>query len=183
MMSLKECLFDNEPAAMEPQRSRFAAFAGNQHVILIFRIALAAVFIYAALQKIGKPLMFADEIRMYQVLDRGPLLYAVAIVLPWIEMCCGISLLAGLFMRGAALILAVMNAVFLAMITWRTIGVMSAEGTPLMKVYFDCGCGFGATYAWKKLIEDTLFILMAAAIYFSPAFRFTLGTRRRTRTG
>jgi len=179
MMGIRECLFENEPAATEPQRSRLAAFAGNQRVILIFRIVLAAVFIYAALQKIGKPLMFADEIRMYQVLDRGPLLYTVAIVLPWIELCCGISLLAGIFMRGAALILAVLNAVFLAMITWRTIGVMSAEGTPLMKVYFDCGCGFGATYAWKKLIEDTLFILMAAAIYLSPAFSFTLAPRRK----
>lgn len=178
-MGIRECLFENEPAATGPRRSRLAAFAGNQRVILIFRIVLAAVFIYAALQKIGKPLMFADEIRMYQVLDRGPLLYTVAIVLPWMELCCAISLLGGLFMRGAALTLAVMNAIFLAMITWRTIGVMSAEGTPLMKVYFDCGCGFGATYAWKKLIEDTLFILMAAAIYFSPAFRFTIAPRRK----
>jgi len=178
-MSLKECLFQNDIEEGGGRRSGAAAVAGNRHVILIFRAILAAVFIYAALQKIGKPLMFADEIRMYQVLERGPLLYMVAIALPWIELFCGLSLLAGLFLRGTALILIVMNAVFLAMITWRTAAVMGAEGTPLTKIYFDCGCGFGATYAWKKLLEDSAFILMAAAIYFAPAFRFALTPRRR----
>ncbi len=176
-MRLRDYLFENDIAAIGGRRSRAAAVAGNQYVIAIVRVVLGAVFIYAALQKIGKPLMFADEIRMYHVLERGPLLYTVAIALPWIELFCGLSLLAGVFLRGTALILAALNAVFLAMITWRTVGVMNAEGTPLMKIYFDCGCGFGATYAWKKLIEDSAFILMAAAIYFSPAFRFTPARR------
>ncbi|HSG27473.1 MAG TPA: DoxX family protein, partial [Candidatus Krumholzibacterium sp.] len=72
----------------------------KDHLLLVARIVLALVFIYAALQKIDKPLLFADEIRMYGVIDRGPFLYLMAIVLPWVEILCGVSLLTGLLMRG-----------------------------------------------------------------------------------
>jgi len=127
----------------------------DPYLIGAFRLLIAAVFIYASLGKIGRPLMFADEIEMYGLLDKGPLLYLAAIILPWLELLCGVSLLTGIFMRGGALLLAGMNLVFLVVIAYRTAGIMSAEGTPLTGVFFDCGCGFGPTYAWKKLIEDT----------------------------
>ena len=150
----------------------------RQHLLLAFRLILAAVFIYAALQKIGRPLMFADEIEMYGVLGPGPLLYLIAIVLPWVELLCGAALLTGIFMRGSALILAVMNLVFIVVIAYRTAVIMSAEGIPLRQVYFDCGCGFGPTYAWKKLIEDALFLVFSIAILLSPAYRFVAGRRK-----
>ncbi|HER43428.1 MAG TPA: DoxX family protein, partial [Candidatus Eisenbacteria bacterium] len=150
----------------------------RQAVILVSRVILAAVFIYAALQKIDKPLMFADEIAMYGILGPGPLLNLFAIVLPWIELTCGLALLTGVFMRGAALILAVMNLVFIVVISYRTAGIMSAEGTPLKQVYFDCGCGFGATYAWKKLIEDAALLVLSVTILLSPAYRYVVGRRK-----
>lgn len=150
----------------------------RQTVLLVFRVILAAVFIYAAIQKLGKPLMFADEIEMYGVIGPGPLLYLAAITLPWIELLCGAALLTGIFMRGSALILAAMNLVFLIVIAYRTAGIMSAEGTPLREVYFDCGCGLGATYAWKKLIEDTAFLVFSISILFSPTYRFVIGRKK-----
>jgi uncharacterized membrane protein YphA (DoxX/SURF4 family) len=151
----------------------------NPWLLLVFRLILAAVFIYTGLQKIGKPLAFADEIEMYKVLDYGPLLYCVAIVLPWIELLCGISLVSGIFIRGSALILLVMNAVFIAVIAFRTSGVMAEEGIGLFNVYFDCGCGFGATYAWKKLIEDLIFLALSCILLVAPAYRFVIIRRRR----
>ena len=153
----------------------------GDYLLLLARILLAGVFIYAALQKIDKPLMFADEIRMYGVIDSGPLLYMMAIVLPWMEIICGISLLTGVFMRGSALILFVFNAVFIAVISYRTAGIMSSEGTTFTKVYFDCGCGFGATYAWKKLLEDTVFMLLALWIMLAPRHRLVLRPWRSRR--
>jgi hypothetical protein len=57
----------------------------NPYLLLVMRLVLAAVFIYAAAQKIGHPLQFADEIRMYRILDIGPPLYIASVVLPWIE--------------------------------------------------------------------------------------------------
>ena len=159
----------------------FEAPAGTgrrQIVLLAFRAVLAAIFIYAALQKLGKPLLFADEIEMYGIIGPGPLLYLVAIALPWIELLCGAALLTGIFMRGSVLILASINFVFIIVIAYRTAGIMSAEGTPLRDVYFDCGCGFGATYAWKKLIEDTVFLVFSVAILFSPTYRFVIGRKK-----
>ncbi len=152
--------------------------AGRQIVLLVFRLALAATFIYAALQKMGKPLLFADEIEMYGMLGPGPMLYILAIALPWIELACGLSLLSGLCMRGAALILALMNVVFIVVISYRTAGIMSAEGTPLTQVFFDCGCGFGPTYAWKKLIEDAVLLVFAISILVAPGYRFVIGERK-----
>lgn len=146
----------------------------NDYLLLVARIVLAGVFIYAALQKIDKPLLFADEIKMYGVITGGPILYIMAIVLPWVEIFCGISLLTGILMRGSALVLFLFNAMFIAVISYRTAGVMSAEGTAFTSVYFDCGCGFGETYAWKKLLEDTLFLLLALWILFSARYRFVL---------
>lgn len=150
----------------------------RQLLLLAFRIILAAVFIYAALQKIGRPLMFADEIEMYRVIGYGPLLYLAAIILPWVELLCGFALLTGIFMRGAALILSAMNFAFIIVITYRTAGIMSAEGTPLSQVYFDCGCGFGATYAWKKLIEDAILLVFSIVILFSSSYRFVIGRKK-----
>ena len=150
----------------------------RQLLLLAFRVILAVVFIYAALQKIGRPLMFAGEIEMYRVIGHGPLLYMSAIVLPWVELLCGFALLTGIFMRGAALILSAMNFAFIIVITYRTAGIMSAEGTPFGQVYFDCGCGFGPTYAWKKLIEDAVFLTFSTFVLFSPSYRFVIGRKK-----
>jgi uncharacterized membrane protein YphA (DoxX/SURF4 family) len=170
----------------KPQTSGAALSAGpsdhwffNANVIAVMRLVLAVVFIYAAFQKIGKPLAFADEIRMYRILDIGPILYITAIALPWIELLCGLSLLSGVLMRGSALVLLVLNAVFLVAVTIRTVGIMGDEGIGFLKVYFDCGCGFGATYAWKKLLEDSLFVLFSLAILFTPRYRYVLKSSRR----
>jgi uncharacterized membrane protein YphA (DoxX/SURF4 family) len=170
---------------MAPEQSRTlsgespARWIFNGNVIAVLRLVLAAVFIYAAFQKIGKPLAFADEIRMYRILDIGPLLYIMAITLPGVELLCGISLLTGLFLRGSALFLLVLNAVFLVAVTARTIGIMGEEGIEFLNVYFDCGCGFGETYAWKKLLEDLVFVFFSAVILFVPRYRYVVNLSRR----
>ena len=150
----------------------------NPYLLLAFRLLLAAIFIYAAVQKIGKPHAFADEIRNYGVVDYGPPLYIMAVVLPWIELFCGLSLVTGVAVRGAALFLVGLNAMFLVVIAKRTAGYVS-DGTPFMKVYFDCGCGFGAIYAWKKLLEDAVYLLLALVLLAAPRHRFVISIRRR----
>ena len=151
----------------------------NPFVLLVLRFVLAAVFIYAAVHKIGRPLAFADEIHAYGVVDYGPPLYVMAVVLPWLELLCGLSLVTGVFIRGSALVLLGLNAMFLAVIAKKTAGFMHA-GTPFTKVYFDCGCGFGATYAWKKLLEDAVYVIIAAVLLSAPLHRFTIQLRRRS---
>jgi putative oxidoreductase len=151
----------------------------HPYVLLVFRLFLAAVFIYAAVQKVGRPNAFADEIHSYGVVSYGPPLYIVAVVLPWLELICGISLVTGIFVRGSALILLGLNAMFLVVIAKKTVDFVHG-GTPFMKVYFDCGCGFGATFAWKKLLEDAVYFLVAASLLTAPLHRFTLSFKRRS---
>ena len=150
----------------------------NPYLLLAFRLLLAAIFIYAAVQKIGKPLAFADEIHNYGVVDYGAPLYIMAVVLPWVELLCGLALVTGVAVRGSALILLGLNAMFLAVIAKKTASYLS-DGTPFMKVYFDCGCGFGATYAWKKLLEDAAYLIMSLALLAAPRHRFVVSIRRR----
>ncbi len=88
----------------------------HPYLLLAFRLFLAAIFIYAAVQKIGKPLLFAEEIHTYGVVGYGVPLYLMAVVLPWLELICGVSLVTGVFIRGSALVLLGLNAMFLVVI-------------------------------------------------------------------
>jgi len=171
---------DTRSVSIPPRADARATWYFNDYIVVAFRLVLAAVFIYAAMQKIGKPLAFADEIRMYRIVGIGPVLYIMAIALPWIELFCGLSLLTGLLMRGSALILFVFNAVFIVAVSIRTVGIMGEEGIGFLSVYFDCGCGFGATHAWKKLLEDAIFFLFSLAILLKPEYRFVLRISRRS---
>ncbi|UCF05785.1 MAG: DoxX family membrane protein [bacterium] len=180
-MNWSGILFDS-PQRIETAvggRMEKGSWVYNPYLLLGFRLLLAAVFVYAAVQKIGKPLAFADEIRMYHILDIGPPLYIMAIALPWIELLCGVSLVTGIFLRGSALILLALNTVFLVAVSFRTAGVMEMEGIPFMQVFFDCGCGFGETFAWKKLLEDSIFFLLSLALLVAPGYRFILSPARR----
>jgi putative oxidoreductase len=177
-----EYLFENAPLPeLDGTGTERRRWIRDPFVILVIRLILAAVFIYAATQKIGRPLLFADEIRMYGILTGGPLLYIISIMLPWIEIFCGLSLVSGVFMRGAALILAVFNLVFIFVISYRSAMIIKNEGTPFMEIFFDCGCGFGATYAWKKLIEDALLLAGAVLIFMAPSYRFVFLSGRKWR--
>ncbi len=162
-----------------PGAARRGAWIFHPGTLLVLRLVLAAVFIYAGAQKVGKPLLFADEIHAYGVIDYGPPVYLGAIVLPWLEILCGAALAAGVMIRGSALALLVLNAVFIAVIAFRSAS-MVRSGTPFLGVYFDCGCGFGATYAWKKLIEDTLLVAASLVLLAAPVHRFVLSFKRRS---
>jgi putative oxidoreductase len=161
------------------ERPAVAGWIHHPYLLLAFRLFLAAIFIYAAAQKIGRPLAFADEIHNYGVVEYGAPLYLMAVVLPWLELLAGLSLATGLFVRGAALALLCLNAMFIVVIAKRTAGYVH-EGTPFMKVYFDCGCGFGPVFAWKKLLEDAVYLVMSAALVTAPLHRFVVPLGRRS---
>ena len=87
----------------------------SRHLKTIVRIALGSVFIYAGTLKILAPAEFAGSIAAYRIL---PYFwnYAAAAVLPWIEVICGLLLVAGLRQRSAAFFIACLNLLFIAAI-------------------------------------------------------------------
>jgi len=120
---------------------------------------VAVVFIYAGLVKIINPAAFAEQVDNYRLLPYF-MVTLVAVILPWLELFCGLLLLFGRWLPGATMVLMLLNVIFLIAI----ISVL-ARGLDI-----SCGCfstgDEGARIGTQKLIEDLLLLAANLAIYF-----------------
>ena len=118
-------------------------------VLLVFRLAVGGLFIYAGIVKAVTPLDFAQNIRNYGLVGQS-LSFLAAIVLPWLEIFAGLLLAAGIWRRAAALLISAMLAFFIVLTL-----VTIARGLDV-----DCGC-FGAVSrkaGWGLVLEDALML-------------------------
>ena len=114
-------------------------------VALALRIALGAVFVYAAWTKLREPWeLFAMSIDAYKVLPYWAVL-VVARTLPWAEMLIGLALMAGRWLRLSAAAASLLLLVFF--------GLMVRAYAKGMQI--DCGCfGGGDTISLRTLARD-----------------------------
>lgn len=106
-------------------------------VLLIVRVALGAMFVFAAWMKLKNPQAFADAVLAFKVFEGADhLAVLTTFVVPWMEMICGVLLIVGLWSRAAAIALCVQLLVF-------TGGIISVL---VRKMDVTCGC-FGE-YEW-----------------------------------
>jgi uncharacterized membrane protein YphA (DoxX/SURF4 family) len=127
----------------------------KRYLALAVRLALGGVFVYAGVVKIIEPVSFAGSIAAYQLLPYFAN-FLVAAVLPWLEVFCGLLLIIGCRLKAAALIIILLNLVFMAALTAAIVRGLD----------IDCGCfrqGGAKTSPWLALLRDALFML--AAIY------------------
>ncbi|MFQ5494579.1 MAG: DoxX family protein [Phycisphaerae bacterium] len=153
--------------------------------MLAIRLFLGGLFVWMGSHKIADPVEFLKQIKLYEVLPLTPphFLNATAIVLPWLEVICGLALIAGWRIRGAAACIAAMLAVFTPAIYLRAWSIHTTDGTPFMQIAFDCGCGGGPVIIWQKLLGNTGLLLLAVAALVWRCRRFTLAgwiANRRT---
>lgn len=138
----------------------------NDYLLLIFRIVVGMIFIFASLEKITNPAKFAENILNYKLLP-DIFINLLAITLPWIELICGLLLLFGIRSRESSIIIFTMLMIF-------TIGVFIAV---LRGLNIDCGC-FGTLMAEKiglqKIIENIVLLIFSFIIIRSGAGRFSL---------
>ena len=107
----------------------FKAILAHPYTALILRVVLGAIFIYASWHKIMDPEEFARSIINYRILPAESV-NLLAIVLPWLELVCGLLLLLGLFTGGSIVVVAFMMTVFLV-----------AIGSALVRgIDISCGC-------------------------------------------
>lgn len=93
------------------------------------RLILGFLFVVAALPKLADPPGFAKAVWNYRLVP-GQLLIPMALTLPWLELLCGLALLAGVWVRAASAWLAIL-----------LIGFIGALGTNLAWRHpVDCGC-------------------------------------------
>jgi uncharacterized membrane protein YphA (DoxX/SURF4 family) len=127
----------------------------------MFRVArwlLGAIFIVSALGKIVDPAGFADSIAAYRLLP----LYTVnvfALILPWVELLVGFSLINGVAFQSAALIAAIMNVIFIA-----AVASAMARGLDI-----DCGCFTVAEskVGWEIIVRDVVFLAISLLVLFN----------------
>ena len=139
-----------------------------KHLVLVARLIIGGLFIYASIYKVLNPTDFSVTVRNYTIL---PLEWTnlVAITLPWVELGSGLFLVLGVLIRPSALLTTGMMAVFLvALIYAYSVGLD-----------IDCGCFSASTESSGKigplyLIRDTLLLLTSAFILFFDSGDYSL---------
>ena len=139
----------------------------NEWLTLLMRIVIGILFIYAAFDKLQFPREFVSDVGRYMILPSS-LINMTAIFLPAIEFVIGLSLLIGLFPRGAAFIMIALMIIFIgAFILTIILGVE----------VFNCGC-FPIDEQTKTsplllILRDLVFLLIALQVFFGK-HRFAL---------
>lgn len=139
-----------------------------KHLVLVARLIIGGLFIYASIYKVLNPTDFSVTVRNYTIL---PLEWTnlVAITLPWVELGSGLFLVLGVLIRPSALLTTGMMAVFLAALIYAySVGLD-----------IDCGCFSASTESSGKigplyLIRDTLLLLTSAFILFFDSGDYSL---------
>jgi len=128
----------------------------RDYAVLAISLVLAAVFIYAGVDKLREPLSFADSIFAFSLLP-PMFINLLAMGLPLFEIGCGLLLLAPWTRRVGALAVTLVTVMFLV-----------ALGSALLRgLTLDCGCfGTGAPSRPRMWVELGLdFVLLGGAVF------------------
>lgn len=128
-------------------------------ISLLSRLALAAVFFMASLEKVWQPAAFAQATATYDLLP----IWAVntfSAVLAWLELFLAVMLLIGFWIKPAALWSAYLMAVFTGLMIWS--GAVGAV--------HDCGCfpGMDSQVGYKDALRDVIIMLPALWLLWKP---------------
>ena len=141
---------------------------------VLARWVLGGLFVYMGLEKAMHPADFLTLVREYDMVSTPFLLNSIAATLPWFETFCGLLLLAGIAVRGTAVILVVMLIPFTLLVLKRALAIASAKSLAFCMVKFDCGCGAGEVFICNKLVENCILTLLAGCLIAGWGRRFSL---------
>ena len=124
------------------------------------RLFLGGIFIYASLDKIFKPGLFAEAVYNYQILP-DVLINLTSLVLPWLELVLGLMLVAGIWLPGAVVL--------------STLLLLSFSGSLIFNmargINISCGC-FSTEpstdpITWWTVLRDASFLVPAIYLLFA----------------
>jgi len=128
-----------------------------RRTLLVLRIVLGVVFLYAAYTKLREPwLVFAMSIDAYQLLPEWAVL-TLGRTLPWAELLLGVLLIAGIGLRYAAAASTLLLGGFFAVMVHAF-----AKGLTI-----DCGCfGLGEPISSRTLLRDGALLALSGLVTF-----------------
>lgn len=124
---------------------------------MILRIALGLLFIGASAYKIATPGAFAHQIYNYKLLPTWAI-NPLALMLPWLQLLCGIALLINRWTLGAIALVVLMLAAF-----------QTAVASALMRgLNIACGCfkAGGSPATWLTFGRDSLILIAAVVLAY-----------------
>ena len=135
-----------------------AAVKPRRRLLLLFRVIVGGVFIWAGVLKIIDPLGFAQSIENYQVVSRE-LAFLVALVLPWIEALSGAFLIFGLLRRSSALLISLQLIGFMGLVAFAL-----ARG-----IDTSCGCfgSFSRRADLFLILTDAVLLALVLVVFFA----------------
>ena len=142
----------------------------RRYAVHAVSLAVAAVFIYAGIDKIRDPLQFADSIAAFAILP-AVLINLLAMGLPPFEIVCGLLLIGPWTRRVGSLAVAVILVVFM----------IALSSALLRGLTLDCGCfGVGAPSRprmWLELALDAALLSGALFVYLRSISRLVFTSR------
>jgi putative oxidoreductase len=129
---------------------------------VVWRVAdalVGAIFIYAGAIKAFDPIRFANDIDNYKILP-WTIGVGLAVYLPWLEILCGLALVARVLYRGGLSILVALNGIFIA----------ATIAAKIRGLDITCGCFGHASKNWSfstHLALDLAILAALIALWFS----------------
>ena len=153
-------------------KTKIMAFCSSPVLSLAFRAILGSLFLYAGIAKIVDPMGFALSIYNYKLLPDG-LINVAAILLPWLEVMVGGSLLLGIGTAGGALLAAALFSIFSGALTINLIRGLDIA----------CGCfstaASGGSISGFYLLRDLSLLLMSLQVLFFDKALFSVTRLRK----
>ena len=128
----------------------------SKYLALAFRLYIGGIFIYASMYKISYTAEFAETIASYQLVPYWAVNF-LALVMPWLELICGILLVSGMKSKSATAVIAGMLVLFTVAIFFILV----------RKIPIGCGCfsSVEEPISWATLARDLAWLAMSIHIY------------------
>lgn len=122
-------------------------------LFILLRWLVAAIFIFAGISKALNPENFARDIDNYRMLPYV-LVTTMAIILPWLEILCGVLLIIGTWRNGASFLLLILTLMFL----------VAMSSAILRGLDITCGCFAmtveGTKVGYTRLAQDSILFVI-----------------------
>ncbi len=122
--------------------------------VLGMRIVVCLVFVTSGLIKLADPARFFDDLQAFGLMNYD-FAFVTTLVLPWMELLCGLAVLSWRYSASAAVLLCMQTSGFIYfMMKGRASGID-----------FDCGC-FGKWFTFPNFHSHMVFLSVLLIILF-----------------